>query len=333
MATAGSTSSGLDGRLADTKIAHRGARRRAKQMIVQGSLAAAFARIQDLEQQLQGALDRRSDRCRCCSRAINVELELRVDAVRPFLSAQIEAKHMGSDTVDASFVDKLRRDAAEHAYSVEAIISGSVDGLRQSRKKERLPSKLRRTEEAMEEKASDKTPAMKAEVAYAGDEAPAMNAKSSNSHRTAIDSHRTVIGKSEEAETDVAPKEFDVVRGADDGADEAKVANTAEEAPATKLEVAMARIKAKAAENSHQAVIEQPLDSHRTVIGKEAIEDNANTPPNEGDSMEYYSRSIATWIVTRFVRLNGDGTWKLECKNRAEVAHCRRPPEFLAPSD
>ena len=324
MATVGSTSSGLDGRLADTKIAHRGARRRAKQMIVQGSLAAAFARIQDLEQQLQGALDRRSDRCRCCSRAIDVELELRVDAVRPFLSAQIEAKHMGSDTVDASFVDKLRRDAAEHAYSVEAIISGSVDGLRQSRKKERLPSKLRRTEEAMEKKASDKTPAMKAEVAYAGDEAPAMKAKSSNSHRTAIDSHRTVIGKSEEAETDVAPKEFDVVRGADDGADEAKVANTAEEAPA---------MKAKAAENSHQAVIEQPLDSHRTVIGKEAIEENTNTPPNEGDSMEYYSRSIATWIETRFVRLHGDGTWKLECKNRAEVAHCRRPPEFLAPSD
>ena len=61
------------------------------------------------------ALEADTTFCRSCRTAVNVELELRLDAVRPFLQSQLVALRTGMDVPADRWVDKLMRDAALHA--------------------------------------------------------------------------------------------------------------------------------------------------------------------------------------------------------------------------
>ena len=74
--------------------------------------------------------------------SVESEVAARSLAALPFLRAQIMASRNGTQLVDASVVDKLRRDAAMHAVSDVFSGCASVADLRRARRESRLPSRV-----------------------------------------------------------------------------------------------------------------------------------------------------------------------------------------------
>ena len=83
------------------------------------------ARVADLQQQLAG-----STLCESC-RAIDREVTVRESMARPYVKAQVAHEH--GVHIPATFYNKLARDAAAHAASVDEAGS-SLDSLRAARR-------------------------------------------------------------------------------------------------------------------------------------------------------------------------------------------------------
>ena len=159
MVTAGNPSSVLRGNSEAVTQVSRGQRRRDGQANATAKLVEAFALIERLEVSQQPCI------CASCRGVMNGELEARLDAVRPFLAAQIAARTQGTPLPSDSWLPKLLRDAALHAADGETLHKGA-SALRKCRKEAGLPSRpmstdqeaaeLKRMKEA-DEVAKDKT--------------------------------------------------------------------------------------------------------------------------------------------------------------------------------
>ena len=125
-------------------VASRGERRRCARSIVEGKLRAAYERIQALECDVASWRKQSKGHsiCQACKCDMDEELEIRIEAIRPYLAAQVLAQKVGSDVVDAPLSSKLCRDAGAHACEIDAVVAGTLHELRACRKQSRLPSRL-----------------------------------------------------------------------------------------------------------------------------------------------------------------------------------------------
>ena len=97
----------------------------------------------ELHERIQ-VLEARDACCTCRGgEAVKVEVARRHEAARPFLRAQVTAKHLVPSVVRSSVRDKLSRDAAEHTADNDACAhDATLASLRISSKSERLPSRV-----------------------------------------------------------------------------------------------------------------------------------------------------------------------------------------------
>jgi len=108
-------------------------------------LRTAYKRIEGLEDNLRKRRDTLAAGALCClcKAQCEVEVDVRMDAIRPFLAAQVFASKRGDDHVESGALAKLLRDAGAHAADAQVLVSGGLRELRTARKLPRLPSVVR----------------------------------------------------------------------------------------------------------------------------------------------------------------------------------------------